>query len=100
MFMIVALDAGGTRLGAQLPAKLSQAGATTTPKRPLTAEDILNFESFAGASFSPDGELLAYLKRASEREGISPNHDFLRDRQRTELWVVSVKGGEPRKIQT
>ena len=104
--MIVSLHASMILATAQMPPRSSENKSTpakeTSPvreKRPLRAEDLMNFESFAGASFSPDGEMLAYLKRLSERDGISADHDSLRDRQRAELWVVPVKGGEPRKIQ-
>lgn len=55
----------------------------------LTVEDLANFNRVMGPVASPNGEHVAYVMRET---------DLAADQGRTDIWVLDVAGGEPRRL--
>jgi dipeptidyl aminopeptidase/acylaminoacyl peptidase len=71
-----------------IAALASSAGAGT---KPWTSDDILALKTVSDPQVSPDGKWAAYV--------VSDLNDDKSDYQ-TDLWLVSVDGGEPRRLTT
>jgi len=75
-----------------LPTLLAFATPTTLLAQAITPEQIVSLEQVSTVALSPDGNLIAYTltkpRTADEEFG----------RSRSELWIVSAAGGEPRAI--
>jgi dipeptidyl aminopeptidase/acylaminoacyl peptidase len=67
------------------------ASAPAQERRPLTVPDFLGFDRPGEPAISPDGRWVAYNVTAT---------DLAASRRRTDLWLVSASGGEPRRIST
>ena len=59
--------------------------------RPMTADDLLAVKAVGDPQVSPDGTLVAYV--VTERDPAT-------DKSNSDLWLVPVKGGEPRRLTT
>ncbi len=59
--------------------------------RPMTVDDLLAVKSVSDPQVSPDGRLVAYVVSEIDREAGKSN---------SSLWLVSVDGGEPRRLTT
>ena len=59
------------------------------PLRAMTVDDIMKIRNIADARLSPDGQRVVYVISAV---------DFKEGAYKTDLWLVSFKGGEPRQL--
>jgi dipeptidyl aminopeptidase/acylaminoacyl peptidase len=64
-------------------------GAAQT--RTMTPLDLVSLDRVSGPQVSPDGQRVAFVVSELDLED---------DRRRTDLWVVDVGGGEPRRLTT
>jgi len=58
---------------------------------PFDVQDLVTMARLSDPQVSPDGRSVAYVLRTTDLEA---------DRGRTDLWVVPVDGGEPRRLTT
>ena len=79
----------------RLPIALLLSSVTCAPAlaagRPMTADDLLAVQAVSDPQVSPDGARVAYVVAA---------RDPATDRSNSDLWLVPVKGGEPRRLTT
>ncbi|MDB5349135.1 MAG: dipeptidyl aminopeptidase/acylaminoacyl peptidase [Planctomycetota bacterium] len=59
--------------------------------RPMTVDDLLAVKSVSDPQISPDGKLVVYVVSEIDREANKSNSD---------LWLVPVAGGEPKRLTT
>jgi dipeptidyl aminopeptidase/acylaminoacyl peptidase len=57
--------------------------------RPMTLDDLFRFKRIADPQISPDSQLVVYTRTEVDLAG---------NRTRTNLWLVSAKGGTPREL--
>ncbi len=57
--------------------------------RGFTAEDLVSLQRASDPQVSPDGRSVVFVLRETDREA---------DRGRTDLWLVGIEGGEPRRL--
>jgi dipeptidyl aminopeptidase/acylaminoacyl peptidase len=62
--------------------------ARSSKRRPITPKDLLRFQWLSGPRLSPDGSLVAFVKKH-----VSERNDYV-----TEVWVVAAEGGRPRRF--
>ena len=67
------------------------ASAASAETHPFDARDLVTMSRLSDPQASPDGERVAYVLRTTDLEA---------DAGRTDLWLVSVSGGEPRRLTT
>jgi dipeptidyl aminopeptidase/acylaminoacyl peptidase len=67
------------------------AAAAQTGSRPLTVSEMLKFRRVADPQLSPDGRWVAYQMTVP---------DVAANRNRTQLYLLSIDGGEPRQLTT
>lgn len=75
----------GLALLCLLPTPLFAAG------RPITVDDLLAVKGVADPQVSPDGKWVVYVVSELDRDSGKSNSD---------LWLVAVSGGEPRRLTT
>jgi dipeptidyl aminopeptidase/acylaminoacyl peptidase len=63
---------------------VAPAAPATAPSRHLTGADLFNLEVASDPEIAPDGEHVAYVRRAT---------DILRDRTRSSIWLINVASG-------
>ena len=61
------------------------------PTRPMTTDDLIAMDRLSDPQVSPDAREIAFV--VSEL-------DLPNDRRRTDIWTVTVSGGEPRRVTT
>src|SRR5262249_4738259 len=59
--------------------------------RPMTVDDLLSVKSVTDPQVSPDGKWVVYVVSEIDRDKNKSNSD---------LWLVSVSGGEPKRLTT
>jgi dipeptidyl aminopeptidase/acylaminoacyl peptidase len=59
--------------------------------RPMTVDDLLAVKAVSDPQVSPDGQWVVYVVAELDREAGKTNSD---------LWLVPVKGGEPKRLTT
>ena len=64
---------------------------TDTVRRPVTAQDLTRLRGVSDPQLSPDGRRVAFVVTTASEE---------RDEYLSNVWVVDVKGGEPRRLTT
>ncbi|HEV7902749.1 MAG TPA: hypothetical protein VGO96_02820, partial [Pyrinomonadaceae bacterium] len=62
-----------------------------TPKRPLTIDDLLKVRRVGDPQLSPDGKWIAYQISDPDKEA---------NRSRTQIYLVSIAGGQPIQLTT
>jgi len=67
----------------------SPASLGAVQQNPMTVEDVLTIRTVSGVTISPDGRWVAYVVTA---------RDFDENRNNSDIWVVAVDGGEPRRL--
>jgi dipeptidyl aminopeptidase/acylaminoacyl peptidase len=63
--------------------------AQTTPKRPMTFDDLIKLHRLSGATVSKDGKWVAYSVSTPDLEA---------NRGVSNIWIVSTAGGEPIQV--
>jgi len=58
---------------------------------PFNAQDLIGMARLSDPQISPDGSMVAYVLRTTDLDA---------DRGRTDLWMVPVAGGTPRRLTT
>ena len=79
------------RLALGLLAALALASPLLAAGRPMTIDDLLAVKSVSDPQVSPDGTLVAYVVSEIDRET---------DKSNTDIWVVPVAGGDPKRLTT
>jgi len=64
---------------------------TNAGRRPVTAQDLTRLRGVSDPQISPDGSRVAFVMTTASEE---------RDEYLSNVWVVDVKGGEPRRLTT
>src|SRR5205809_588099 len=67
------------------------AAVTNAGRRPVTAQDLTRLRGVSDPQISPDGSRVAFVMTTASEE---------RDEYLSNVWVVDVKGGEPRRLTT
>lgn len=70
---------------------LAAGAAVAADTRPFTAEDLVTMNRLGDPRVSPDGSQVVYVLRSTDLEA---------NRGLTDLWMVGVGGGEPRRLTT
>jgi len=65
--------------------------ATAAETHPFNAQDLVGMARLSDPQVSPDGATVAYVLRTTDLDA---------DRGRTDLWMVPVAGGTPRRLTT
>lgn len=88
------------RLWTVLALLVLASGATAqSGKRPITIGDVLAMERIDGATLAPDGEWAAVIVRRAANAGeVYGRTAFETDPGRGDIWLVSTKTGERRRI--
>ena len=63
--------------------------AEEATKRPFTSEDLVSMARLSDYQVSPDGQKVVYVLRST---------DLAADRGRTDLWMVTLAGGEAKRL--
>jgi dipeptidyl aminopeptidase/acylaminoacyl peptidase len=75
------------------------AGATVvTQERTLTPDDLFKIEEIGEVAFSPDGQMVAYVRRRPRLSARVFQQLFLSDYDRADIWVLPALGGRPINI--
>ncbi|RUL89583.1 S9 family peptidase [Tautonia sociabilis] len=74
-----------------LLAFLAFAGRAFAAGRPMTVDDLLAVKTVSDPQVSPDGSLVVYVVSEVDREA---------GKSRSDLWLVPVSGGEPKRLTT
>ena len=64
---------------------------TDAVRRPVTAQDLTRLRGVSDPQISPDGRRVAFVMTTASQE---------RDEYLSNVWVVDVNGGEPRRLTT
>ena len=72
--------------------------AQVKPQRPLTPDDLLKLKEVGQAAISPDGQWLAYTVKRSRLDQHHQALSFLEGNDRSDIWLVSTAGGQPRNL--
>ena len=64
---------------------------TTAGRRPVTAQDLTRLRGVSDPQISPDGGRVAFVMTTASEE---------RDEYLSNVWVVDVNSGEPRRLTT
>ncbi|URW74556.1 hypothetical protein M9980_08185 [Sphingomonas donggukensis] len=73
--------------------------AAQAPRHPITIDDVLGMEHVDRAVFAPDGEWAAVVvRRAATADEVYGRTAFEVDPGRSDVWIVSAKTGERRRI--
>ncbi|HXE71215.1 MAG TPA: hypothetical protein VNO81_01025, partial [Candidatus Nitrosotenuis sp.] len=84
----------------RLPLLLTLALLLTLPAsaRPFEIDDLFRAEALDQAVFSPDGGLLAYVRRRPWGAAPFRRLDWLGGQDRADIWLVPVDGGPARNL--
>jgi dipeptidyl aminopeptidase/acylaminoacyl peptidase len=69
----------------------------TSQQRPTTPEDYFRLEELGSVAISPDGESVAYALKRS-RASQPQKQDYLNGGDRSDIWLVPTRGGQPRNL--
>lgn len=90
LLLTLALLLGGTAAGqAGTPAATEPAAAAQPARRPITPQDLWAMKRLGSPALSPDGTRVVFTVQEWSIE---------KNKSTTNLWLVDVKGGEPRRL--